>query len=87
VFVDYDASAPCGEPPVCHLSVASNEPVKDDERYPDWIVLDDHHVELRAERSRHGTDRIYTITVHCKDAAGNSTERNTEVVVAPDEQR
>jgi 6-phosphogluconolactonase len=86
VLVDYDASAPCGEPPVCHLSVASNEPVKDDERYPDWIVLDDHHVELRAERSRYGTERIYTITIHCKDASGNSATRDTVVTVSHDQE-
>jgi 6-phosphogluconolactonase len=85
VFVDYDVSAPCGEPPVCTLSVASNEPVKDDERYPDWVVLDDHHVELRAERSRYGTERIYTIKIHCKDASGNSATGDTAVTVSRDE--
>lgn len=85
VLVNYDVTAPCGEPAVCTLSVASNEPVNDDQTSPDWVVLDDHHVELRAERSGNGSGRIYTVTVRCKDARGNSATQNTSVTVAHDQ--
>jgi hypothetical protein len=42
-------------------------------------------VELRAERSGNGTGRIYTVTVRCKDARGNSATQNTSVTVAHDQ--
>ncbi|MGB2664625.1 MAG: beta-propeller fold lactonase family protein [Candidatus Acidiferrum sp.] len=85
VLVNYDVTAPCGEPAVCTLSVASNEPVNNDQTSPDWVVLDDHHVELRAERLGNGSGRIYTVTVRCKDARGNSATQNTAVTVAHDQ--
>jgi hypothetical protein len=85
VLVDYDVAMPCGGPPVCTLSVSSNEPVNNDESSPDWAVLDDHHVELRAERLGNGTGRIYTVTITCKDARGNSATQNTAVTVPHDQ--
>jgi 6-phosphogluconolactonase len=83
VLVNYDVAAPCGEPAVCTLSVASSEP--DDQASPDWVVVDEHHVELRAERLGNGTGRIYTVTVRCKDARGNSATQNTAVIVPHDQ--
>ncbi len=68
----------------CTLGVASNEPVNgtgDGDTAPDWLVLDAHHLQLRAERSGGGGGRVYTVTVTCADAAGNSTSRNTTVSV------
>jgi 6-phosphogluconolactonase len=85
VLVDYSVTAPCGEPAVCTLSVANNEPVSNDDTSPDWAVLGEHLVELRAERSGKGTGRIYTITISCKDTRGNSATQNTEVTVAHDQ--
>jgi hypothetical protein len=85
VFVDYDVTAPCGEPRTCALGVASNEPVKNDHSSHDWIVLDEHHLELRAERWGNGTGRIYTITIGCSDTRGNSATRHTAVAVAHDQ--
>jgi hypothetical protein len=47
VHVGYKATSRCGGPPVCTLSVTSNQ--RDDQT--DWIILDAHHVELRAAES------------------------------------
>ncbi|NOT60575.1 MAG: hypothetical protein HOP19_10170 [Acidobacteria bacterium] len=68
----------------CSLSVTSNEPVNgtgDGDTAPDWEVLDAHHVRLRAERAGSGNGRIYTITITCKDAAGNTAMRTVSVSV------
>ncbi len=42
-------------------------------------------MQLRSERSGTGNGRIYTITVTCKDAAGNPTIKSTTVTVAHDQ--
>ncbi len=66
------------------LSVTSNETqngTRDGNSSPDWQVIDDHHVRLRAERSGNGTGRIYTITITSKDAAGNIAMATTTVSV------
>ena len=71
--------------PVCAVSVASNEPVDgggDGRTSADWQVVDAHTVLLRAERSGMGTARIYTLTVSCHDASGNTAEGTTVVTVA-----
>ena len=47
----------------------------------DWVIVDGHHVQLRAERSGHGTGRIYTLTVICQDAAANGSSREGRVLV------
>ena len=47
VHVEYKATSRCGGPPVCTLSVTSNQ--RDDRT--DWIILDAHHVDLRAAES------------------------------------
>ena len=84
VMVNYTATDNC--PGVnCVLSVSSNEPVNgtgDGDSSPDWEIVDNHHVRLRAERAGSGTGRIYTITVTCTDAAGNVTTKTTTVIVA-----
>ncbi|HEX8558538.1 MAG TPA: alpha-amylase family glycosyl hydrolase [Pyrinomonadaceae bacterium] len=68
----------------CSLGVASNEPVNgagDGDAAPDWVVVDEHRVRLRAERSGGGAGRVYTVTVTCADAAGNSASRSATVTV------
>jgi len=84
VYIDYDVSDNCGPPPVCTLSVASNEPVNgrgDGNMSVDWTVVDGHRVQLRAERSGTGRGRIYTISVTCADQIGNASTRATQVMV------
>jgi len=68
----------------CVLSVTSNEPQNgtgDGDTSPDWEIVDNHHVRLRAERAGTGSGRTYTITVTCTDAAGNTTTKSTTVFV------
>jgi hypothetical protein len=61
------------------LSVISNQPVNDDGTTPDWIVVDPHHAQLRAERS--DALRIYTLTVTATDSAGARSNGSTTVRV------
>jgi len=60
--------------PVCSLAVSSNEALNgpgDGNTAVDWQVIDANHVRLRAERAGTGTGRLYTLTISCRDAAGN----------------
>lgn len=74
---------------VCQIkTVVSNEPVNDmgdGNTEPDWVITGDLTVNLRAERSGMGSDRIYTITVECTDQSGNSST-DTETVTVPHDQ-
>lgn len=76
-LVDVTVSYTAGAGASCSLSVASNEPVTGagtGNFAPDWIVVDAHHVQLRAERSGQGEGRVYTITITCSDAGGSNTK-------------
>jgi len=67
------------------LSVTSNEPINgtgDGDTSPDWEVIDNHHVKLRAERAGNGDGRIYTITITATDACGNTSSNTATVIVA-----
>ncbi|HEX8636208.1 MAG TPA: hypothetical protein VF703_18955, partial [Pyrinomonadaceae bacterium] len=82
VTVGYHVSDNFGSA-TCTLGVVSNEPVTGagDDTAPDWEVLDAHHVRLRAERSGAGAGRVYTVTVTCADAAGNTSSRDLTVTM------
>lgn len=72
-----------GGPVTSHItSVRSNEPV--DGTSPDWVITGDLTLLLRAERSAHGQGRVYTITVQCRDAAGNTSTGTVQVTVPHD---
>jgi len=47
----------------------------------DWIVVDAHHVQLRAERAGGGSGRVYTINITSTDSAGNSSSSTVFVTV------
>jgi hypothetical protein len=84
VTVGYSATDFSGAPS-CSLSVASNEPpntIGDGNTSVDWVVIDAHRVQLRSERSGIGSGRIYTITITCSDAAGNTSAAAAAVRVA-----
>lgn len=85
VRVNYDVTDRCGAVDVvnCQLSVKSNEPV--DPARPDWVIVDAHHVKLRAERDGKGNGRVYTITITCHDRAGG-VDRATTTVKVPKSQ-
>jgi hypothetical protein len=78
----------CG-PPMCNIvSVTSNEPINglgDGDTSPDWQINGGLMVNLRAERSGKGSGRIYTITIECKDASGNTTTGTITVNVPHDQ--
>ena len=83
VTVGYDVLDNCVAH-VCALSVTSNEPqngLGDGDTSPDWRIVDDHHVELRAERSGNGAGRVYTIGLTCTDRAGLASSLSTTVNV------
>ena len=66
------------------LSVTSNEPINgtgDGDASPDWEIVNNHSVKLRAERSGSGNGRIYTITIKAVDGCNNSSTKVVTVVV------
>jgi hypothetical protein len=54
---------------------------------PDWVVLDDHHLQLRAERAGGGAGRTYTVTATCTDSSGASSSRSVPVTVPHDRRK
>jgi hypothetical protein len=70
------------------VNVTSNEPVDglgDGDTAPDWLMTGPLTLNLRAERSGTGTGRIYTITIECRDAAGNKATGIVRVKVPHDQ--
>lgn len=66
------------------MSVASSEAqngLGDGDLDGDWQITGDLTVNLRAERSGKGSRRIYTITIACTDAAGNTSYSSVSVTV------
>ena len=49
---------------------------------PDWEITGDNTVNLRAEIPKKGIKRIYTVTVTCTDAVGNTSTASSDVIVA-----
>lgn len=82
VTVSYNVTDSCSSAS-CVLSVSSNEPVngQGDGTAPDWVIVDDRHVILRAERTGKGSERVYTIKIDCTDALGNHTIKTVTVKV------
>lgn len=83
VTLNYTVTDNCG-PIATKLQVASNEPINgtgDGDTAPDWTVVDEHHVLLRAERSGNGSGRIYTLTITATDSADQSSIRDVVVSV------
>jgi hypothetical protein len=79
----------CGPPCWRVIKVKSSEPVNglgDGNTSPDWQILGDHKVSLRAERSGLGSGRVYTITIQARDASGNLSVPKTVTVTVPKSQ-
>jgi len=71
------------------IGVQSNEPVNglgDGDTAPDWQILGNHTLFLRAERSGTGSGRVYTITLQASDASGNLSAPKTVTVTVPKSQ-
>jgi len=88
VVVDVTVADNCDEAPTCLItSVSSNESennLGDGNTTSDWQIVGNRTVKLRAERTGTGSDRVYTVTVECVDAAGNSSIGNVIVTVPHD---
>lgn len=85
VDVDYTSTDNCPGPITCQITVTSDEPENgtgDGDQAPDWDILNDHHIKLRAERAGNGDGRIYSVKVTCTDAHGN-TASGTRIVLVP----
>jgi uncharacterized repeat protein (TIGR01451 family) len=83
VTIDYVLSDSCGTL-TSSLSVTSSEPITGtgpEDLSPDWIVLDAHHVQLRAERADDGPGRTYTITITATNEQGGTSATNVTVFV------
>lgn len=86
VFIEYSASDNCGSAST-ELSVTSNEPETGPGKAgkaPDWEILDEHHVLLRAERSGKGDGREYYVSLKVTDDSGNFTKTSVTVKVYND---
>lgn len=86
VLIRYNTSDNCGAV-TSKLTVSCNEPVNgngDGNTSTDWIVVDNHHLQLRAERAGNGNGRIYTVTISSTDAAGNTAVKTIDVIVPHD---
>jgi uncharacterized repeat protein (TIGR01451 family) len=85
VTVSVHVSDQCDAAPVCRITgVTANEAVNgpgDGNTSPDWQIIGDLIVNLRAERSGAGSGRQYTVTTECKDASGNTTSAAVKVLV------
>jgi hypothetical protein len=80
VTINYTETSTC--PSTCALSVTSNEPGTDE-----WIIVDAHHVQLRAERDGNGFGRIYTVTITCTNDTNKQSSTKAVTVFVPHDQR
>jgi hypothetical protein len=84
VNVNYTSTDNCPGPITCHIAITSDEPENgtgDGDTAPDWELIDDHHIKLRAERAGTGDGRVYSVTVTCTDQYGNSASGDKKVLV------
>ncbi len=77
--LSYQVTTTCDANPALTVSVTSNQPVNSLGTSPDWVVLDPHHVQLRAEQDE--ATRIYTVTVKATDSALSSSASSVSVKV------
>jgi len=85
ITLNYTVSDNCVSDPIVAVTVSSNEPVNgtgDGDTAPDWEIIDNHHVKLRAERSANGDGRIYTITITVDDRCNVPVTQSKQVMVA-----
>lgn len=79
----------CDVAPAYYIAaISSNEPTDghgDGNTEPDWTIVDDHTVMLRAERCGTGDGRLYTITLVAVDASGNMAATDVHVAVRHDQ--
>lgn len=85
VEVSVTAVDACDTEPVCSISsIISNEPEK---RGAAIEITGDLTANLKSKRHGKGSGRIYSISVECRDACGNSTSETTSVTVPHDQRK
>ena len=89
VMVSYTVNDNCDPTPVCSLSVRDNEAGNggSGNTSPDWMVLDAHNVDLRAERAGTGAGRVYTVAISCQDKLALSSNATATVTVVHDQDK
>jgi hypothetical protein len=89
IAVTVDATDICDSNPMCWIyDITSNEPINgkgDGNTEPDYMILDELNVQLRAERAGLNEGRVYTLHVRCEDASGNYTDGMVDVFVPHDQ--
>ncbi len=85
VTVSVNVTDLCDTAPACRITgVTANEAINgpgDGNTSPDWEIIGNLVVNLRAERSGGGSGREYTVTAECKDASGNKVSAPVKVLV------
>ena len=76
IVVSVSAADGCGAFDCRIVSVSSNEASEND-----WEITGKLTLAVRAERAGKGSGRTYTITVACKDEAGNVASSTVTVTV------
>jgi uncharacterized lipoprotein YddW (UPF0748 family) len=79
VTVNYNSTDNCGAVSNA-ITITCNETATGNS-LPNWVIVDAHHVQLRAEHNRLGHERIYTITITATDSSGNATTQQVTVRV------
>ena len=78
VTIAVSAADSCAGAVRCRIvSVTSNEAID----ATDWKITGDLTLTLRADRSKKGTGRVYTMTIACEDASGNVSTTTATVTV------
>jgi hypothetical protein len=86
VFLDYGVENVCGQV-YTEIYIYSNEPedgTGDGDTSPDWEIVDEHNILLRAERSATGTGREYYIYIIVRDENWNYNWRQIIIKVPHD---
>lgn len=89
ISVHADVTDDCSSTSWKIIDVSSNEPelgTGSGHTSPDWQIIGDHALKVRAERSGEGSGRVYTITIQAVDEAGNLSEPATTTVTVPHDQ-
>lgn len=89
VELNVDMFDTCDPSPSCWIyDITSNEDINgkgDGNTEPDWKVMGNTGVQLRAERAGPNSGRVYTVHFRCMDAAGNLSEGSVDVTVPHDQ--
>jgi hypothetical protein len=84
VIIDAIVTDNCSSISCDIVTVTSSEPEDgqgDGHTADDIAIIGPLNVQLRAERNGKGNGRVYTVSVECRDEAGNTSKENVTVIV------